>query len=87
MENNDVVNLFETITGMKFDVMLENVHQSYKWSLMSEKKRRAKKRYLRRYYRHAPNKACTGLAVRFSKEAVANPVSFRTWSRAFTANR
>ncbi len=72
---NDVVKLFETITGMKFDVMLENVRHSYEWSLMSEKKRRAKKRYLRRYYRHAPNKANSERAVRLSKEAVINPIS------------
>ena len=84
---NDVVKIFETITGMKFDVMLDNVRASYEWSLMSEKKRRAKKRYLRRYYRHAPNKACSGLAVRLSKEAVANPVAFSMRSFPFTANR
>lgn len=87
MENNDVVNLFETITGMKFEVMLENVRTSYKWSLMSEKKRRAKKRYLRRYYRHAPNKACNGRAAQLAKEAVSNPIAFSLRSFPFTARR
>ena len=85
--SNDVVKLFETITGIKFDVMLENVRNSYEWTLMSEKKLRAKKRYLRRYYRHAPNKACSGRAVQLSKEAVANPISLSMRSFPFTARR
>ena len=85
--NNDVVKIFETITGLSFDVMLENVRLSYEWSLMSDRKRRAKKRYLRRYYRHSPNKACSGLAVRLAKEAVAKPVDLSFRRYPITANR
>jgi hypothetical protein len=71
-KNNDIAKLFETITGLSIDFSFENVVNSYKWSLMSDKKLRAKRRYLRSYLRNSAQKES---AIRISKESICNPIS------------
>jgi len=74
--SNDIEKIFEAITGVRFDVMLDGVVNHYNWSLMSDKKRRAKKNYLRRYYRRSLDKDIRNSAVRNSKDAVSSSYSW-----------
>ena len=73
---SEIEKIFHMVTGMHLDVLFENYCNSYVWNDMSEKKRRAKKKYLRRFYRNSSDKAERQSAVELSKEAVKNPFVF-----------
>lgn len=87
MKPETVVKIFEYITGIPFEIMIENVVKASVLDSMSARKKRHLKRYLRIYGRHAPNTASTGCAVRAAKLAVSRPDPFSVFGAGSPAHR
>lgn len=69
MNPETVAKVFEYFTGISFDTMLKNVAKEYELSIMSEKKKRHLKRYLRLYNRRSPD----GARIAKSEVSQKNP--------------
>lgn len=71
---DNVIKFFELTTGLDFDTYLERFRKHYQLLLFTEKKCRAKKKYLRRYFRRSSDNLIRLNAVQLSKDAVTSPL-------------